>query len=91
MLLAEVVRTSGEVAATPSRSAKVAALAGLLRRLEGPEEAEAAVAFLTGRPRQGRIGVGWAALRAVDLPPAPVPSLHVLEVDAALALSLIHI
>jgi DNA ligase 1 len=85
VLLAEVVRTSGEVAATPSRSAKVAALAGLLRRLEGPEEAEAAVAFLTGRPRQGRIGVGWAALRAVDLPPAPVPSLHVLEVDAALA------
>ena len=84
MLLAEVVRTSGEVAGTPARSAKVAALAGLLRTLEGPEEAEAVVAFLTGRPRQGKIGVGWATLRTVDPPPAPAPSLGVLEVDAAL-------
>jgi DNA ligase-1 len=84
VLLAEVVRTSGEVGATPARSAKVAALAALLRRLEGPEEAEAVVAFLTGRPRQGKIGVGWAALRAVDHESAPVPSLEVREVDAAL-------
>ena len=83
MLLAEVVRTSGEVAANSARSAKVAVLAGLLRRLEGPEEVEAAVAFLTGRPRQGKIGVGWATLRAVDRQPALVASLEVLEVDAA--------
>jgi DNA ligase-1 len=85
VLLAEVVRTSEEVAATPARSAKVAALASLLRRLDGPGEAEAAVAFLTGRPRQGRIGVGWATLRSVAPPPAEVPSLSVLDVDAAVA------
>ena len=82
MLLAEVVRTSEAVASTPARSAKVAALAALLRRL-APEEVEAAVAFLTGRPRQGKIGVGWATLRAVDLPPATEPSIEVLDVDAA--------
>ena len=80
-----MVRTSQAVASTPARSAKVASLAALLRRLEGPGEAEAAVAFLTGRPRQGRIGVGWATLRAVDPPAAGRPSLRVLDLDAAVA------
>jgi DNA ligase-1 len=61
MLLAEVVEASGRVAATPARSAKIAALADLLRRLE-PGEVEPAVGFLVGEPRQGRIGVGWATL-----------------------------
>ena len=61
MLLAEVVEASARVAATPARTAKIAALADLLRRLE-PEEVEPAVGFLVGEPRQGRIGVGWATL-----------------------------
>ena len=61
MLLADVVDASRDVAATPARSGKIAALAGLLRRLE-PDEVEAAVGFLVGEPRQGRIGVGWATL-----------------------------
>lgn len=61
MLLAEVVEASARVAATPARSAKTAALADLLRRLE-PEEVEPAIGFLVGEPRQGRIGVGWATL-----------------------------
>jgi DNA ligase-1 len=61
MLLAEVVEASGRVAATPARSAKIAALADLLRRLD-PGEVEPAVGFLAGEPRQGRIGVGWATL-----------------------------
>ncbi len=82
MLLAEVVRTSEAVASTPSRSAKVAALADLLCRLT-PDEVTPAVSFLAGRPRQGKIGVGWATLRAVDPPPAPEPSVEVLELDAA--------
>ena len=82
MLLAEVVRTSEAVASTPARSAKVAALAALLRRLD-PGEVEAAVAFLTGRLRQGKIGVGWATLRAVDPTPAAEPSIAVLDLDAA--------
>jgi DNA ligase-1 len=81
MRLAEVVRTSDTVAATPARSAKVAALATLLTQL-APEEVEPAVAFLTGRPRQGKIGVGWATLRAIESPAAAEPSIEVLELDA---------
>ncbi|HET7489874.1 MAG TPA: ATP-dependent DNA ligase [Acidimicrobiales bacterium] len=83
MLLAEVVATSETVGATRARSAKVAALAGLLARLE-PGEVAPAVAILAGRPRQGRIGIGWATVRAVDPPPAAEPSIEVLEFDAAL-------
>ncbi|HEX2273077.1 MAG TPA: ATP-dependent DNA ligase [Acidimicrobiales bacterium] len=83
MLLAELVRTSETVASTRARSAKVAALAGLLRRL-APEEVEPAVAFLAGEPRQGKVGVGWATLRAVEPPPGTEPSIAVLELDSAL-------
>ncbi len=61
MLLAEVVEASARVAATPARTAKISALAELLRRLP-PDEVEPAVGFLVGEPRQGRIGVGWATL-----------------------------
>ena len=61
MLLAEVVEASRRVAATPARTAKIVALADVLRRL-APEEVEPAVGFLVGEPRQGRIGVGWATV-----------------------------
>lgn len=61
MLLADLVAVSAVVAATPSRSAKVGALADLLRRL-GPDEVATAVAVLPGAPRQGRISVGWRQL-----------------------------
>ena len=60
-LLADVVAASQEVAATSSRSRKVAALAELLRRLE-PDEVPIAVGFLSGAPRQGRVGVGYATV-----------------------------
>ena len=80
MLLAELVATSKAVASTPARSAKVTSLATLLQRL-GPTEVEAAVCFLVGRPRQGRIGIGWATLEAVDPPPAAAPSIEVLALD----------
>ncbi len=84
MLLADLVATSQAVAATRARSAKVAGLATLLQRL-APEEIEPAVAFLAGHPRQGKIGIGWATLRAVDPPPAAMPSIEVLELDAAVS------
>ncbi|MEA2716851.1 MAG: ligase 1 [Actinomycetota bacterium] len=84
MLLAEVVRTSEAVASTPGRLAKVTSIADLLRRLT-PEEVEPAVAFLVGRPRQGKVGIGWATLRAVDPTPAEDPSIEVLELDRAVA------
>jgi DNA ligase-1 len=83
MLLAEVVATSGAVAATAARSAKVAALAELLGRL-APDEVLPAVGFLAGEPRQGRIGVGWATLSAAAAEPADEPSLTVSDLDQAL-------
>ena len=68
MLLSDLVATSGAVGATRSRTAKVTALADLLSRLT-PDEIEVAVGFLTGEPRQGRIGVGWATLGSIEIAP----------------------
>jgi DNA ligase-1 len=86
-LLADLVATSEAVAATRARSAKVARLADLLGRLAA-DEVVAAVALLSGEPRQGRIGVGWATLAAVQAAAAGSggigPSLSVLDLDAAL-------
>ena len=83
-LFADIRATSDSVAATSSRSAKVAALADLLRRLERDEVAPA-VAMLSGEPRQGRFGVGWRTLADLGAPPAASPSLTIGEVDRALA------
>src|SRR3546814_6743425 len=76
--------TSAEVGATRSRTAKLAALTELLRRL-APEEVVPAVAALTGAPRQGRIGVGWRTVYGVEVAPAQDPCLELLELDATLA------
>ena len=83
MLLAELVATSDTVGSTRARSTKVAALAELLGRL-APDEIEAAVGFLTGEARQGRIGVGWATVFRLDVTPAAVPTLTIADVDRAL-------
>ncbi|MGD9797275.1 MAG: ATP-dependent DNA ligase [Acidimicrobiia bacterium] len=83
MELAAVVDASGAVAGTRARSTKVAVLAELLRSLE-PDEVAVAVAMLTGAPRQGRIGVGWRRLQALEVTPAGEPSLTIGEVDRAL-------
>jgi DNA ligase-1 len=40
--------------------------------------------MLSGEVRQGRIGVGWATIAAIDVTPAAVPSLTVQAVDEAL-------
>lgn len=83
--LAALVDTASAVAATRARSAKVAALAELLRHTH-PDDAAAALGLLLGRPRQGRIGVGWRSLvTARDAaPPAGTAALTVAEVDAVL-------
>ena len=82
---AEVVATSAAVSASAGRSAKGDALAALLARLT-PDEVEVAVGFLTGEPRQGRIGVGWRTLDAAarGVVPAPVATLTVSGVDGAI-------
>src|SRR6266851_4600969 len=58
MLLAAVVETSSRVAGTTKRLEKIELLAKLLRQLQ-PEEIEIVAAFLGGRTRQGRIGIGY--------------------------------
>ncbi|HEX2052327.1 MAG TPA: ATP-dependent DNA ligase [Actinomycetota bacterium] len=82
-LLAEVVAASSRVAQTSSRSRKVAVLSELLRTLE-VEEIPVAVAFLSGLPRQGRIGVGYSNAYGVEHAPAADPSLTVADADRAL-------
>ncbi len=78
MLLTELVATSGAVAATRSRKAKVAALAGLLATAR-PDELETVTAYLAGSLRQRRTGLGWRGL--TELPaPADASSLTVLDV-----------
>lgn len=81
LLLADVARTSAEVAATRGRTAKVDLLADLLRRAS-PAETAVAVTYLSGELRQRRTGVGWAALRDLP-PPAGQATLTLLGVDAA--------
>ncbi len=84
MLLHELVVTSAAVRATSARREKTALLAALLKRLE-PAEVGIAIGFLTGWPRQGRIGVGWATLAAAQAPSAAATAtLTLLEVDAEL-------
>jgi DNA ligase 1 len=83
-LLADVVAASAAVAATSSRSAKVATLAELLRALE-PEEVPICVGFLSGVPRQGRVGIGYAAIRGAQGAPAQTAALTVAEVDQAIS------
>jgi DNA ligase 1 len=83
VLFAEVVAASAAVAATRSRTAKAAAIAGLLRRAEAGE-VEPVTAWLAGDTRQGRLGVGWRTLSKLASDPAPVPTLDVAAVDRAL-------
>jgi DNA ligase-1 len=83
-LLADVVAASDAVAATSSRSAKVAILAELLRTLD-PQEVPIAVGFLSGVPRQGRVGIGYAAIRDVERAAADEPSLTVADVDRTIS------
>jgi DNA ligase-1 len=79
-LLADVVATSERLAATRSRTAKIAALAELLRVLE-PTEVAPTVGFLTGEPRQGRVGVGWATVYRIEEAHAGEPTLTVADLD----------
>jgi len=82
VLLIELARTSAAVAADSSRKAKIGHLAELLRRA-GPDEAEIAIAYLSGELPQRQIGVGWRSL--LDLPgPRQIATATVTQVDAML-------
>src|SRR5215472_1038486 len=84
MRLSEIVSASQSARETSARSDKVRHLAACLRRA-APDEIETAVGLLSGEPRQGRIGLGPAALRAArTATAAPAPALTLPDVDAAL-------
>ena len=83
MLFATLVETSRRVAATSKRLEKIDLLASLLRGLS-PDEAELVAAFLSGRTRQGKIGVGYSTLSGMRGYPAENPTLEILQVDRTL-------
>jgi ATP-dependent DNA ligase I len=83
-LLADVVTASKDVAGTSSRSRKVAILAELLTEL-GQGEIPIAVGFLSGVPRQGRVGVGYSTVYGIECPPAGLASLSLEDLDRAIA------
>jgi DNA ligase-1 len=58
-------------------------LAELLSGVD-PDEVAMCVGFLSGAPRQGRVGVGYAAVYGVEVPPAGDPSLTVADLDRAI-------
>lgn len=84
VLLDELVGVSASVASTRSRLAKIDALAALLRELTADELAPA-IGFLLGKPRQGRVGIGWRGLAKATADPADTPTLTIADVDEFLS------
>jgi DNA ligase-1 len=84
VLLAAVVDASAAVAATRKRSEKTAILASLLSQIS-PAEAAICVGLLSGQPRQGRVGIGWATVRGLGGAGADRATLTVAEVDATIS------
>ncbi len=82
--LNDLVETSRRVSETSGRLEKIGLLSELLKRFAGDEIAMG-VLFLTGELRQGRIGVGWSAVRdATPKSAAGTSSLTLLEVDRSI-------
>lgn len=84
MRLHDLVLTSQRVADTRSRLAKVNELAACLCQL-APDEIEVGVDYLAGEIPQGRLGIGYAAMRDAMSGAAEAPALVLSEVDSALA------
>jgi len=83
--LAAIVGASLRVGATAARREKVRELASLLRTLAA-DEIDIAVLYLSGDTPQGKIGVGYAALRAAASAPAQESeTLSIAEVDRRLS------
>src|SRR4051812_21571075 len=80
MKLADLVDTSARVSATPKRSEKVTALAGLLGNASA-DEIPSVIGILLGRPQQGKVGVGWATLGLAEHAHADEATLEIRDVD----------
>ena len=83
MLLARVAQASEAVAATRSRKAKAGVISELLSEAT-VAEIPIVVGFLSGVPRQGKVGIGWATVADLDPPDEPGPGLEVEAIDAFL-------
>ncbi len=83
-LFAEAVEASRQVAETSSRARKITILAELLSRVQADEVA-ICVGFLSGAPRQGRIGIGYSTIYKIESGPAAEPTLTIHDVDRAIA------
>ena len=83
MKLHDLAVTSTAIGADSGRLRKIQLLADLLRRLD-VREVSTAIGFLTGWPRQGKLGIGWATLDAARPPNAATePTLTLSDVDQA--------
>jgi DNA ligase-1 len=83
-LFAELVRASQRVGASAARKVKVRELSSFLRAL-GQAEIETGVHYLSGEIPQGKIGVGFAAVRAAaSTEAADTETLLIAEVDQRL-------
>ncbi|MGI9332859.1 MAG: ATP-dependent DNA ligase, partial [Gammaproteobacteria bacterium] len=78
--MADIVRTSQQVAGTRGRLEKIDHLSACLKALG--QEAELGVPYLIGEMRQGRIGMGWATIRKARSNDKPAEAqLTLAEVD----------
>ena len=78
----EIAVLSEALSRESSRNAKIAALAKLLREVL-PAEVAATVGFLSGEPRFGKVGVGFAKLSRLFARPAPSEAtIDLLDVEA---------
>lgn len=84
MLFRQVVDCSAEVRSTRSRLAKIASIAALLAA-SAPEVVPLVVDYLSGNLPQGKVGLGYAAVTAIEVPPAPGTTLTVRRVDEVFA------
>jgi len=83
MKLEELVSVSSAVAAAPGRLDKISRLAALFALLP-PDDVPTAIGFLTGWPRQGRLGAGWATVASArEREPATESTLELSDVDVA--------
>jgi DNA ligase-1 len=83
-LFAELVRASQRVGASAARKIKVRELSSFLRAL-GQADIDAGVHYLSGEIPQGKIGVGFAAVRAAASTEASdTETLLIAEVDQRL-------
>jgi len=84
-LLAELAQASERVGATAARRVKVSELASLLKSVTD-DEIDIGVHYLSGEIPQGKIGIGYAAVRAAaSAPPADLAALSIADVDRSLS------